>query len=217
MRSNRIFNLYRMLISSLGSQHWWPADSSFEVIIGAILTQNTNWKNVEISINNLKKANLLSPYSIYNCSINDLKLYIKPSGFYRVKSDYLKYFVKKFIEHYDGDISRLMEIESSKLRNWLLSIKGIGKETADSILLYALDRPIFVVDAYTKRIFLRHNLINKDADYKEIQSLVEKTLPKDTNVLGEFHALLVKVGKNFCKKKNPLCRECPLSSLLNTA
>ncbi|MBA7639433.1 Endonuclease III [subsurface metagenome] len=103
-----------------------------------------------------------------------------------------------------------MEIESSKLRNWLLSIKGIGEETADSILLYALDRPIFVVDAYTKRIFLRHNLINKDADYKEIQSLVEETLPNDTNILGEFHALLVKVGKNFCKKKNPICRECPI-------
>lgn len=213
MRSNRIFNLYRILISSLGSQHWWPADSPFEVIIGAILTQNTNWKNVEISINNLKKANLLSPNSIYNCSINDLKSYIKPSGFYRVKTDYLKYFVKEFIEQYDGDMSRLMKIESLELRDWLLSIKGIGEETADSILLYALDRPIFVVDAYTKRIFLRHNLINKDADYKEIQSLVEEILPKDTNILGEFHALLVEVGKRFCKKRETICKECPLLDL----
>ncbi len=213
MKSNSIYAIYKILLSSLGPQHWWPAESAFEVIIGAILTQNTNWRNVEKAIDNLKKVNLLSPASIDNCSINGLSLLLKPAGYYNVKAKYLKYFVKEFLDSYGGDISNLMEIESSMLRNWLLSIRGIGKETADSILLYALDRSIFVVDAYTKRIFLRHNLIYKDADYKEIQSLVEETLPNDPKILGEFHALLVKVGKNFCKKKNPLCRECPLLDL----
>jgi len=215
MRSNNIYKIYQKLLSSLGPQHWWPADSNVEVIIGAILTQNTNWKNVENAINNLKEANILTPDSIINTSTEDLSILIKPVGYYNVKAMYLKLFFKKFLNDYYGEINRLKEIGIQELRNWLLSIKGIGEETADSIMLYALKKPVFVVDVYTRRIFLRHKLIKEKKTYREIRELVMKKLPKDPNILGEFHALLIEIGKSFCKKTNPLCKACVLFGLLD--
>jgi len=213
MKSNRIYSIYQILLSALGPRDWWPADTPFEVIVGAILTQNTNWGNVEKAILNLKKFDLLSPERLTNCSIDDLSSLLKPAGYHNIKSNYLKNFSVKFLEDYNGDISELKQVETSKLRGWLLSIKGIGEETADSILIYALGKIVFAVDAYTKRILSRHNIIKGNLKYREIQSLVEKNLPRDSYVLGEFHALLVEVGKNFCKKRGQLCNECPLSDI----
>lgn len=215
MKSNRIYSIYQTLLSSLGPRDWWPADTPFEVIVGAILTQNTNWGNVEKAILNLKKFDLLTPERLTNCSIDDLSFLLKPAGYHNIKSNYLKNFSVKFLEDYNGDISELKQVETSKLRGWLLSIKGIGEETADSILIYALGKIVFVVDAYTKRILSRHNIIKGNSKYREIQSLVEKNLPRDSYVLGEFHALLVEVGKCFCKKEKPLCKDCPLSTILH--
>lgn len=213
MKSNRIYGIYQTLLSSLGPRDWWPADTPFEVMVGAILTQNTNWGNVEKAILNLKKFDLLTPEKLTNCSIDDLSLLLKPAGYHNIKSNYLKNFSVKFLEDYNGNISELKQVETSKLRGWLLSIKGIGEETADSILIYALGKKVFVVDAYTKRILLRHDIIKGNLKYREIQSLVEKNLPRDSYVLGEFHALLVEVGKCFCRKEKPLCKNCPLSTI----
>ncbi|MCK4226334.1 endonuclease III domain-containing protein [candidate division WOR-3 bacterium] len=213
MKSNRIYSIYQTLLSSLGPRDWWPADTPFEVMVGAILTQNTNWGNVEKAILNLKKFDLLTPEKLTNCSIDDLSLLLKPAGYHNIKSNYLKNFSVKFLEDYNGNISELKQVETSKLRGWLLSIKGIGEETADSILIYALGKKVFVVDAYTKRILLRHDIIKGNLKYREIQSLVEKNLPRDSYVLGEFHALLVEVGKCFCRKEKPLCKNCPLSTI----
>lgn len=206
----RIDLIYRKLFSCFGPQRWWPARSRFEVMVGAILTQNTNWSNVEKAINNLRKNSLLDAGRLYRLPRGKLAAKIKSAGYYNIKAKRLKAFLKFLFQFYGGDIKTMSSADTRLLRRQLLSVNGIGPETADSILLYALDRPVFVVDAYTKRIFSRHRLIREDADYHEVQDLCLKNLKKDLRLFNEFHALLVKLGKDFCLKNKPRCAICPL-------
>ena len=206
-----INSFYRKALSCFGPQHWWPADSPFEVIVGAILTQNTNWLNVEKAINNLKLNKLLSPKGLYNLTDRKLAKLIRSAGYYNIKAKRLKNFLKFFIERYQGSIKNISQANPNGLRKDLLRINGIGPETADSILLYAFNKPVFVVDAYTKRILLRHKLIKENAGYEEIQNLFRHSLKRDVELFNEYHALLVRIGKDFCFKNKPECLRCPLA------
>jgi len=205
--------IYKKLYAHFGSQRWWPADTPFEVMIGAILTQNTNWQNVEKAIKNLKRHNLLVPERLRRVSVSKLSRCIRPSGYYNLKAKRLKSFLAFFFSSYKGRVGRMRKGSCAKLRKELLCVKGIGPETADSILLYALDKPVFVVDAYTRRIFSRHRLIEKDADYASIQSLFMRRLSRNAKLFNEYHALLVRLAKDVCLKNNPHCNICPLESL----
>lgn len=211
--ARRLDLIYHKLYSFFGSQHWWPADTPFEVMIGAILTQNTNWLNVEKAISNLKKHKLLQPHTLYKLSHKRLTELIRPAGYYNIKAKRLKSFLKFFIGHYDGNVKKMSRIPISSLRQQLLFVNGIGPETADSILLYALNRPIFVVDAYTKRILLRHHFTGEDASYDKTQDLFMKNLKSGVKLFNEYHALLVKLGKEFCLKNKPRCKICPLKKV----
>lgn len=199
-----LMEIYTRLYNFYGPQHWWPGETPFEIIVGAILTQSTNWKNVEKAITNLKEANLLSPEKLYSISIKKLERLIRPSGYYRAKAKKLKSFLSYLFSHYDGKLELMFSQPMEKLREELLSVYGLGEETVDSILLYAGDKPIFVVDAYTKRIFSRLGLITEQANYKTIQKMFMDNLPTDSKLFNEYHALLVAFGKNQCKKE-PLC------------
>lgn len=201
--------IYKRLYSYFGPQHWWPAETPFEVMVGAILTQNTNWLNVEKAINSLKRHKVLTAGKLYKLSPKRLALLIRPAGYYNIKAERLKNFLKFFVEYYQG-LKGMSRLNTLTLRKQLLAVKGIGPETADSILLYALDKPIFVVDAYTKRILSRHRLIPDDADYNETQNLFMQNLRKSVKLFNEYHALLVKLGKEFCLKNEPKCDICPL-------
>lgn len=205
---------YKKLKKYFGPRHWWPSETPFEVIVGAILTQNTNWVNVEKSIANLKTYNVFTPGKIYKTDIGTLAQLIRPCGYFNVKAQRLKSFIKWFIENYNGDILKLKNVDSTKLREELLTIKGIGNETADSILLYALDIPTFVVDAYTHRVFSRHKLIPEEATYDEIKEFFESNLKKDVALYNDYHAQIVEVGKRLCRR-DPLCKECPLKVYLS--
>lgn len=202
--------IYTKLFTCFGPQRWWPGESPFEVIVGAILTQNTNWKNVEKAINNLKRKNLLNPKRLYRVSLKRLASSIKPTGYFNIKAKRLKYFLDVLFNSYDGNLKNMFSFDTPILRQILLDIKGIGEETADSILLYAAQRPIFVVDAYTKRIFLRHGMIKQKDSYRQIQDLFMNNLNKDMKLFNEYHALLVKLGKDICIKRNPKCNFCSL-------
>ena len=210
LKADLILKFYQKLYRHFGPQHWWPGETPFEVMVGAILTQNTAWKNVERAIENLKKENALSPEEINKMNIEKLAQLIKPSGFYNLKAKRLKSFIERFMEDFHGDIQGMKKLEKHTLREWLLSIPGIGRETADSIILYAIEKPIFVVDAYTRRILSRHGFIKGDEDYDEIQEIFHRNLPVDTGLFNEYHALIVRLGKEYCRKKNPLCETCPL-------
>jgi len=203
-------NIYDKMHRHFGPRCWWPAKSRFEVMVGAVLTQNTSWSNVEKAISNLKKEKCLSLSRIKNIPTGKLSKLIRPSGFHRQKAKKLKDFVNFLFELSNGKINKLLNIDIDILRVQLLSVNGIGPETADSILLYALDKPIFVVDTYTKRIFGRHNLIDNDASYGEVQNFFMNNLNPDLKLFNEYHALIVETGKTYCKKKKPLCSECPL-------
>ena len=209
----RLNLVYQKLYSLFGSQQWWPADTRFEVMIGAILTQNTNWLNVEKAIGNLKKHKLLQPHKLYKLSHKRLASLIRPAGYYNIKAKRLKGFLEFFIRYYNGNVKKMSGIDTSSLRQQLLSVKGIGPETADSMLLYALNRPIFVVDAYTKRILLRHRFTGEDAGYDKIQNLFMQNLKSGVKLFNEYHALLVKLGKEFCLKNKPRCKICPLKKV----
>ena len=204
--------IYQKLLAKFGPQKWWPAETKFEVIVGAILTQNTNWGNVEKALANLKKAGILNPDGLRQISTYKLARLIKPSGYFNIKAKRLKSFIHFFFKEYDGDLSEMAKEPLEILRKKVLTVHGIGPETADSILLYACDHPIFVVDVYTKRIFSRHNLVASDADYHQIQKLFMKHFPVDVQLFNEHHALIVRLGKDFCKTK-PLCEICPLNYL----
>jgi len=210
-----LLRIYEILNGHYGNLHWWPADSPFEVIVGAILTQNTTWHNVERAIFNLKTKNLLHPKKLFKTRDDILADLILPSGYYRVKTKRLKAFLAFLNDEYKGNLDRLFNEEIWALRKKLLTIKGIGEETADSILLYAGEKPIFVVDAYTRRILHRHAIISGNAPYAEIQNLFMANLTQSAPIFNQYHALLVQTGKQFCIKKNPLCGQCPLSSITN--
>jgi endonuclease-3 related protein len=203
-------SIYKKLYSYFGPQHWWPAESPFEVMAGAILTQNTNWSNVEKAINNLKEKKLLQPLKLYRLPKARLARLIKPAGYYNIKAGRLKEFLKFFFKFYQGNIGSMSSYDTYALREQLLCVKGIGEETADSILLYALGKPIFVVDAYTRRILSRHKLAKEDFRYTQMQNLFMRNLENDVKLFNEFHALLVKLGKEFCLKRRPKCEGCPL-------
>ena len=210
----RLRLIYRKALSCLGPQHWWPGESPFEVMVGAILTQNTSWLNVEKAISNLKKQKLLSLRRLYKMPVRELAKIIRPVGYHNIKACRLKNFLKFFIKSYQGSIKKISLVEIKDLRKDLLKVNGIGPETADSILLYALNKPVFVVDAYTRRIFARHGLLRENSTYDETQNLFMKNLKKDVKLFNEYHALLVRIGKDFCLKNKPKCRLCPLGPTL---
>ncbi len=209
---NRIFN---RLYCSFGAQHWWPADSAFEVIVGAILTQNTNWANVHKAITALKEKKLLNPQKLYQLKPGKLAGLIRSAGYYNIKAARIRNFLKFFLDNYAAKIKSMAKADLTLLRKQLLAVDGIGPETADSILLYALNKPIFVVDAYTKRIFSRHGLIKEKADYSQLQDIFMRNLKKDAKMFNEYHALLVKLAKDYCRKQDPKCAICPLWSIKN--
>ncbi|KAB2836559.1 MAG: endonuclease III domain-containing protein [Candidatus Brocadia sp.] len=212
-KANTILTIYQKMFDALGSQRWWPGETPFEIIIGAILTQNTNWSNVEKAIKNLKTAGKLSPEGIKNVPLAELATLIRPSGFFNVKARRVKAFIHWLFSRYEGSLSRMFSQDLQALRNELLSVKGIGPETADSILLYAGNMPTFVVDAYTHRIFSRHGFIAEESTYEEMKSFFEERLPKDVKLFNEYHALLVHIGKRYCKPKKA-CEPCPLRDFL---
>ncbi|MCM8779545.1 MAG: endonuclease III domain-containing protein [Candidatus Omnitrophica bacterium] len=203
--------IYLMLLEKFGPQGWWPGDSAFEIMVGAILTQNTNWQNVSRAIKNLKKEKALSAQKLYSLPLKKLASLIKPAGYYNIKAKRLKNFLDFFFKNYQGDIRLMAKKDLAALRHELLSVNGIGEETADSILLYALNKPIFVVDAYTRRIFSRHKFLAPDATYTQTQGLFMQNLKADTKIFNEYHALIVRLGKDFCRKSKPRCLECPLN------
>jgi endonuclease-3 related protein len=205
---------YAALFNHFGKQKWWPARTRFEVIVGAFLTQNTNWGNVERAIKNLKKASLLTPGAMYGISKDTLAQAIVPAGYFNVKAGRLKNFLEVLYGSYSGSLTKLFKIEHPELRERLLSINGIGPETADSILLYAAKKPAFVVDAYTKRIMERHGVVDKDVGYHDLQKLFTDNLESSATLFNEYHALIVMTGKEFCRTKEPLCETCPLGGFL---
>ena len=204
--------IYQRLYKCFGPQHWWPAQTSFEVIIGAILTQNTAWTNVEKAIDNLKKKNLLNPHALKKVSLKRLAGLIRSAGYYNQKAKKIKNFIQFLFDNYQGSPRRMFLKDFLILRSQLLEINGVGLETADSILLYAGNKPIFVVDAYTRRILSRHNLIKSDTSYTEIQNFFMNNLKNEVKLFNQYHALIVRLGKEICKS-NPNCRACPLRGI----
>ena len=207
-------DVYHRLFDAFGPQHWWPGETPFEVIVGAILTQNTNWQNVERAIRNLREADLLDPHALYDVPAEELEGLIQPAGYFRVKARRLRSLLEFLIERYDGSLDAMFQTSLPELREQLLGVHGIGPETADSILLYAGGLPSFVVDAYTHRVLARHGWIGFDADYHQIQEHIQGALPQEVPLYNEYHALMVRLGKDFCRKTNPKCTECPLRELL---
>ncbi len=206
---------YDALFSALGPRRWWPAKTPFEVIVGAILTQNTSWVNVERAIENLRREGMLSVRSIERAPLGKLGRLVRPSGYFRQKARNLKAFAQFLRTNFGGSLTRMFRAPVPQLREKLLAVRGIGPETADSILLYAARHPVFVVDAYTRRILERHALIpGEGLTYKEIQTLFETSLARNAQLYNEFHALIVEAGKKWCRKKNPRCDECPLKPFL---
>ena len=208
-RNDVLMEIYSRLRGEFGPQNWWPADTGFEIIIGAILTQNTAWPNVERAIENLKKEKVLTPQRLYGLDTKKLRQLIRPSGYYNVKAKRIKAFLKFLFENYSGSLKNMLREGLQDLRRKLLEVNGIGPETADSILLYAAGKPIFVVDAYTKRIFSRHGLVSPDSKYEDVQRFFMGNLPLDAALFNEYHALIVELGKNICKTK-PKCEICPI-------
>lgn len=202
--------IYNVLSAYYGPTGWWPGDSPFEIAVGAILTQNTAWSNVEKAIANLKKAKLLSPRRMLRCDRALLEEAIRPSGYFRQKAERLIAFCRYLMEQYRGDMGKMCNGNLNKVREELLRIKGIGPETADDILLYSCGYPIFVVDAYTKRIFSRHGLLDSRLTYQQVQEIFHREVPRDVHIYKEYHGLIVWVGKDFCRKK-PKCSTCPLN------
>jgi endonuclease III related protein len=205
--------VYRHLFESLGPQGWWPGDSPFEIMVGAVLVQNTAWKNVERAIDNLKRAKVLTPRKLYALSTGELAEFIRPAGYFRIKAKRLHNLVKFFVECYRGSIAAMQKVDTQELRNQLLALNGIGPETADSILLYAVGKPVMVVDTYTNRVFSRHGWVSHGTTYHPLQEHVTAQLPADATLFNEFHALLVHVGHHYCSTK-PRCEECPLRGML---
>ena len=205
----RLMEMFNLLLDHYGPRNWWPAETELEMMIGAVLTQNTNWKNVKKALENLKKNGLLSLDNLFPVTASELAKEIRQAGYYNIKAKRLKNLINFIADRYHGDLSALLEDETQGLRQGLLSVNGIGPETADSILLYAANRPIFVIDAYTHRILYRHEMAEEQSTYQELQELFMDNLPEDPPLFNEFHALIVETAKDYCRKK-PLCDRCPL-------
>jgi endonuclease-3 related protein len=212
----RLLGIYRRLFDCFGPQHWWPGETPFEVAVGAILTQNTSWSNVARAIANLKAAGCLDAARLRGLDTAELEKLIRPAGYFRVKARRLRNFIDWLCDNYGGDLGNLEPVKTPRLREELLALSGIGPETADSILLYALNRPAFVVDTYTARVMVRHGLLAPEGlDYHQLQDLFLSNLEPDVALFNEFHALLVMTGKDYCKP-TPRCPPCPLDPLPHT-
>lgn len=212
-RLPNLIELYNTLLASLGPQHWWPGDSPIEVAVGAVLVQNTSWRNVVRAIDALKQRDLLSIQALHDLRPAALEKLLQPSGYYRIKTKRLKNLIRFLMEVHDGSLDNLFALDMAVAREQLLAVNGIGPETADSILLYAGDQPRFVVDAYTRRILLRHDWLLPPATYDQMQQLFERRLEPDVTLYNEFHALIVAVGNQHCRAK-PQCEGCPLERYL---
>jgi len=205
-----LMQIYRLMLDAYGPQHWWPAENPFEVMVGALLTQNTNWQNVEKAIANLKAADMLAADRIAACEISQLEALIRPSGYFRQKAVRLQTLCRFYLAH--GEMPGLSRVPTHDLRQQLLALNGIGPETADSILLYAFERPAFVIDAYTRRIFSRLGLMDTDASYHALQKFFTSRLPAEAALFNEYHALIVQHAKQHCRVK-PDCTACPLAHI----
>ncbi len=205
-----LITIFERLKRHFGQSRWWPAETPFEVVVGAILTQNTAWTNVEMAIANLKTADVLCPRKLRDLPRLRLEELIKPSGFFRQKATYLHHFCDLLVEQFDSDVNRLCHGPLDDVRRRLLAIKGVGAETADSILLYAAQRPSFVVDAYTRRIFTRLGLLQGKESYETIRRMFMAAVPQSVALYNAYHALIVQLAKTFCRKKQPQCSGCPL-------
>jgi endonuclease III related protein len=218
-QSTKILKIYRTLAQAYGPLHWWPAKTRFEVIVGAFLTQNTSWKNVELALKNLRQSRILNAKGIREISLQELERLIRPSGYFRQKSSRLKAFIEYLDQRHGGSLNRMFSQPVALLSTELLDLKGVGPETADAILLYAGKLPVFVVDAYTKRLFERHSVVPAGAKYESIRAQVEAAFAKSRSSrqlaehYNEFHALLVEVGKRHCGVA-PRCEGCPLRHML---
>lgn len=206
--------IYQRLLKAFGPQHWWPGDTPEEVLVGAVLVQNTSWTNVEKAIAQLREADLLEPKALATVPLEELEELIRPAGYFRLKARRLRNLIEMIVQRYDGSLERMFQTPLDLLRQELLSVNGIGPETADSILLYAGGLPTFVVDTYTKRIFARHGWIEFEAGYDALKDLFESRLPANAETFNEYHALLVRIGKDYCRKTGPRCQQCPLCELL---
>ena len=210
--SHPLLDVYRRLLHAYGPQNWWPGDSPFEIIVGAILTQATSWTNVEKAINNLKQARLLSPQGLKDVPTGELAALIRPSGYFNVKARRLKAFINHLWDNHDGNLDAMLDADAPALRQELLSINGIGEETADDILLYAANKPNFVIDAYTRRILERLGANGDASSYADYQQLFHQSLPADARLFNEYHALLVQHGKDVCRP-TPRCEKCCLREI----
>lgn len=213
LSGNLLMKIYSRLYERFGPQHWWPGETSFEVMVGAILTQNTSWKNVEKAIYNLRERGLLNPKKLHRTHNEIIANAIYPAGYYNIKTKRLRHFLNFLAGRYGANIQKMKNIKLPELRRELLGINGIGNETADSILLYAMNKPSFVIDAYTKRFLSRHGLVAQDIPYAELQKVFMYELPNSVRLFNEYHALIVRLGKDICKTK-PICEKCPLCDIL---
>ena len=240
-----ITRYYTALLARYGPQNWWPARSRFEVIVGAYLTQNTNWSNVEKALTNLRRARRLSISAVRELPVDELETLVRPSGYFRQKARNLKTFIAFLDQQYSGSLTRMFAEPTEKLRAQLLELNGVGPETADSILLYAGNHPAFVVDAYTRRVLLRHGIIHEKTGYEEIRAMIEQAISSSeagslvvknagsdprhpvsrmsssvrtelAQHYNELHALIVRVGNHYCRAK-PICEGCPLQSFLKNS
>jgi len=211
LRQKNLLRIYRSLLSHFGPQHWWPAETRFEVIVGAILTQNTAWSNVERAIGNLKAAHAMGPEGLRNLPLPRLLQAIRPSGYFNIKAARIQHFLDFLYGPYQGNLEALLRLPTDLLREELLHIRGIGPETADSIILYAAERPLFVIDAYTLRVMTRHGHFPEGIGYEEAQHWFMRLLPPQVDLFKEYHALLVAVGKRYCRTR-PYCQGCPLEN-----
>ncbi len=209
--SESLKSIYQALLSAFGPRNWWPADTAEEVVIGAILAQNVAWKNAHAAIQNLKQNELLSLTAIHETDTSMLAPLIRSSRFYHQKAERLKNFTTLLFDRFKGDLSNMFQLDLDPLRKTLMNLKGFGEETVDSILLYAAEKPIFVIDAYTRRIFSRLGLTDAGASYREHQQFFMNRLPADAALFNDYHAQLVHLGNQICKKKLPLCHQCPLN------
>lgn len=204
--------IHKKLLARFGPQHWWPAETPFEMAVGAILTQNTSWANVEKAIANLKKDGRLSARKIHRMPTAGLAGLIRPAGYFNVKAERLKHFIVFLMNDYRGSMSEMKKEPLPVIREKLLSVNGIGPETADSIILYGLEKPVFVIDAYTKRMLSRHTIMHLDASYEEFQAIFHAHLKEDVRLFNEYHALIVRLAKDYCRAK-PVCSGCPLEGM----
>ncbi len=207
---------YEVLNDRLGPLGWWPGETRFEVIVGAILTQSTSWSNVEHAIANLRRERLLSPRTLMRVEMRRLERLVRPSGYFRQKARKLKAFVRFLDREFGLSLDRMFREPTGRLREKLLAVSGIGPETADSILLYAGKHPIFVIDAYTRRILSRHALLDAGAGYQDAQDLFHRQLPREAPLFNQYHALLVETGKRWCRPREARCQECPLGAFMGS-